>query len=166
MSKTPDTPYQITVNERHKFAVTAAEAHALDAVATDATHFHVLSDAHYAHQVELLGIDYRSKTVQLRVNGTLYTTQISDRYDQLVQSMGLTKTAAQKINDIKAPMPGLVLEVAVSVGQTIQKGDKVLILEAMKMENVLKAAGDGEVKAIHIERGAAVEKGQVLITLV
>ena len=62
-------------------------------------------------------------------------------------------------------MPGLVLEVAVEVGTVVSKGDKVLILEAMKMENVIKAAGDGTVKVIHISKGMAVEKGQLLIEM-
>ena len=71
----------------------------------------------------------------------------------------------QKVGDIKAPMPGLVIEVAVEIGQTVTKGDKVLILEAMKMENVIKAAGDGVVKAIHTTKGQPVEKGQLLIEM-
>ena len=72
----------------------------------------------------------------------------------------------QKVGDIKAPMPGMVLEVAVTVGQAVEKGDKVLILEAMKMENVIKAAGDGVVKAILVSKVTAVEKGQILIEMV
>ena len=71
----------------------------------------------------------------------------------------------QKVTDVKAPMPGLVLGVSVEIGQEVQKGDGLLILEAMKMENVIKSVGEGIVKAIHIEQGKAVEKGQLLIEM-
>jgi len=69
------------------------------------------------------------------------------------------------LKNIKAPMPGLVLDVLVESGQTITKGDQLLILEAMKMENVLKAAGDGVVKSIEIKKGNTVEKGQILVEM-
>jgi biotin carboxyl carrier protein len=72
---------------------------------------------------------------------------------------------ARKVNDIKAPMPGLVLKVLVTPGQAIKKGDPVLILEAMKMENVFKATSDATVKEIKVAELTAVEKGEVLIVL-
>jgi biotin carboxyl carrier protein len=62
-------------------------------------------------------------------------------------------------------MPGLVLNILVSPGQAVQKGDPLIILEAMKMENVIKAAGEGHIKAINVLKGAAVEKGQLLLEL-
>ena len=62
-------------------------------------------------------------------------------------------------------MPGLVLDIPVEVGQEVEKGEGVLILEAMKMENVIKSAGVGTIKAIHIKQGEAVEKGQLLIEM-
>jgi biotin carboxyl carrier protein len=79
--------------------------------------------------------------------------------------MGLSIASNQAADDVKAPMPGLVLDILVEAGQTIQKGDSLLILEAMKMENVLKATGDGTVKSVIVEKGNAVDKNQVLIEL-
>ncbi|MCL4145650.1 UNVERIFIED_CONTAM: hypothetical protein GTU68_019273 [Idotea baltica] len=60
-------------------------------------------------------------------------------------------------------MPGLILDILVEVGQTIQKGDQLMILEAMKMENVLKAPGEGSISSIEVSQGDSVEKNQVLI---
>ncbi|MCL4120534.1 UNVERIFIED_CONTAM: hypothetical protein GTU68_029062 [Idotea baltica] len=60
-------------------------------------------------------------------------------------------------------MPGLVLDILVVAGQSIQKGDKLLVLEAMKMENNLKAVGDGIVKKVAIQKGNTVDKGDLLI---
>ena len=79
--------------------------------------------------------------------------------------MGLDLSKMQKVEPIKAPMPGLILKIMVEVGQTLKKGDPVLILEAMKMENVFKATSDATVKAINIQAGKAVEKGEILIEL-
>jgi biotin carboxyl carrier protein len=71
--------------------------------------------------------------------------------------------AVKKVSEIKSPMPGLVLDILVKPGDVIKKGDQVLILEAMKMENILKSQTDATVKSVEIETGIAVEKGQVLI---
>ena len=90
---------------------------------------------------------------------------ISNPLDVLIKEMGFEIGASKQINDVKAPMPGLVLSIKAKVGDEIQKGDAILILEAMKMENVLKAQGNGIIKAIKINEGEAVEKNQVLIEL-
>ncbi len=66
---------------------------------------------------------------------------------------------------IMAPMPGLVLKILVSVGSAVEVGAGVLVLEAMKMENELKAAGPGVVAKVHVQEGQAVEKGQLLVEL-
>ena len=62
-------------------------------------------------------------------------------------------------------MPGLVLEIMVKAGDEVKKGDALLILEAMKMENVLKATGDGTVKSVSVSKGAPVDKGTILIEM-
>jgi len=77
--------------------------------------------------------------------------------------MGISNLDSAQVNDMKAPMPGLILDILVTPGQEVKKGDQLLILEAMKMENVLKAPGDGTVSSIEVAKGDSVEKGQVLI---
>ncbi|MEN9611606.1 MAG: hypothetical protein RLZZ628_2420 [Bacteroidota bacterium] len=161
--KMKDTPFQVFVHE-HEYSVTAAEANGLDLLQNGVNQFHILKNQK-AYNAEIVSVDYANKTFTFKINGTIHTTTIGDRYDRLVKSMGLSKAGAAKMNEIKAPMPGLVLEVSVVVGQAVQKGDKVLILEAMKMENVLKASGDGVVKAIRVAKGTPVEKGYVLIEM-
>jgi len=69
------------------------------------------------------------------------------------------------MDNVKAPMPGLVLDILVEPGQSVQKGDNLLILEAMKMENIIKASGSGVVKNIPVHKKDAVEKNQLLIEM-
>lgn len=113
----------------------------------------------------LEGIDRARKTMDLRIENNIYNVKIQEPIDLLLAKMGLDISKTQKVEPIKAPMPGLVLKVIVSEGQSIKKGEPVLILEAMKMENVFKASADATVKAIKINEGQAVEKGEVLIEL-
>jgi biotin carboxyl carrier protein len=77
--------------------------------------------------------------------------------------MGLSNATEQKINQVKAPMPGLVLRVLVEPGQKVTKGEPLLVLEAMKMENMIKAPGDAIVSSVKAQLGQAVEKNQILI---
>ena len=77
--------------------------------------------------------------------------------------MGMDALAAKKVNDLKAPMPGLVLDIRVKVGDVVKKGEPLVVLEAMKMENILKATNDVVIKKIAVEKGNAVEKNQLLL---
>lgn len=62
------------------------------------------------------------------------------------------------MDNVKAPMPGLVLDILVEAGQSVNKGDNLLILEAMKMENIIKASGNGVVKNININKKMRLKK--------
>lgn len=91
--------------------------------------------------------------------------ELKDKYDELLQQLGMDKMLSAKVNDLKAPMPGLVLDVLVKEGQQIKKGENLLVLEAMKMENNLKAVSDAVVKKVKVGKGARVEKNEILIEL-
>ena len=116
--------------------------------------------------LEVLVSDAKNKKHQLKINGKVVDVQLEDKYDELLKKLGMDASSSQKIGDLKAPMPGLVVNIPVSEGDVIKKGDVLLILEAMKMENALKAVADATVKKIMVKTGQAVEKNQVLIQLV
>ena len=103
------------------------------------------------------------KKLVVKINNTPYSLDIKDKYDDLLHSLGLDSLASKKVNDIKAPMPGMVLNILVTEGQEVKKGDGLIVLEAMKMENILKSPTDGVIKKIAITKGVAVEKNQLLI---
>ncbi len=116
-----------------------------------------------SYNVEVVHIDFSAKTFTLKVNGKLLEMNAKDRFDLLLEQLGMGNASAQKVNDLKAPMPGLILQIAVNEGDIVKKGDTLLILEAMKMENVLKAQGDGIIKKIAVNKGERVEKNHLLI---
>ncbi len=140
------------------------DANNVDATQISDSKFHVLKN-NQSYQVEIIESDFDSKTMTLEVNGNKYKIQIKDSYDQLVKKLGFASANNQKLKNIKAPMPGLIIDILVEPGQSIQKGDPLLILEAMKMENVLKAVGEGVVKAVSFTKGMAVDKGQIMIEM-
>lgn len=124
--------------------------------------FHIIRDDK-SYEVEIVKADPAAKTLTVKVNGALYPIQVKDKYDELLHSLGMDKIGSAKVNELKAPMPGLVLEVVVGEGQAVKKGDPIVVLEAMKMENILKSPADVTVKKIAVKKGTAVEKNQVLI---
>lgn len=136
----------------------------LDFIPTGSDSFHVLLDGK-RYQAVVQEANYSAKTFRIKVNGSLYEVKLADRFDQLVEQLGLSRRTITKIQDIKAPMPGMVLEIAVSEGESIEKGQPLLILEAMKMENVIKSPGDGVVKRICVSKGNPVDKNQLLLEL-
>jgi len=156
--------FKIKVDETAEFDFTSEQIKDFDFVKEQDGSFHILKN-NKAYRAEIEVADFAKKTFSIKVNGNRYVIKIEDHFDQLVNQLGLTVINTQKASDVKAPMPGLVLDVSVQVGQEVKEGDGLLILEAMKMENVIKSVGDGLIKAIHIKEGKAVEKGQLLIEM-
>jgi len=116
-----------------------------------------------SYEVTVQSFNREDKTIELSINGKICTIKVADKMDLLLQQLGMGNVSSKKMNSLKAPMPGLVIEWFIQEGDIVSKGDKLLILEAMKMENVIKASGDGKVKKIHALKGHAVEKNQLLI---
>ncbi len=156
--------FHLRINDKHDAFITENQCAELDLVSPQPGVYHILKDGQrYLARLEKL--DFTRKAVHLTVNEIPYTIRLYDRYDELVRKMGLTTAVVHKIKDIKAPMPGMVLNIMVSPGQEVAHGDALLVLEAMKMENVIKSPGEGVIKEIKVEKGKAVEKGEVLIEL-
>ena len=125
-------------------------------------HFHVILK-NKSYRAEIVRVDKTSKMVSLKINGRIYEVQLKNKVDLLLEKMGMQDGAAGKINSIKAPMPGLIIDLKVKEGDVVKQNDPLLILEAMKMENIIKAPGDAVVKHVKVKKGNSVEKNQVLI---
>ena len=108
-------------------------------------------------------IEKSAKSMTIKIGHQLYTFQIQTKLDLLMEKMGLNDLIQSGPPDLKAPMPGLILDIRVQKGDQVKKGDVLLVLEAMKMENVIKAESDAEVVEILAAKGESVEKNQILI---
>ena len=157
------TKYTINV-ANEEFHVDTQEVQELNIVQVNDTVFHLL-DNYQAYQIERLPAKNSFKEMIVSVNGNDYKVKIKDTYDEQVKNMGLLSTTSQKVNDIQAPMPGLVIDVLVESGEEISEGTPLVVLSAMKMENIILSPNEGIIKSIEVEKDQAVDKGQLLITL-
>ena len=156
--------YNIQVDKEYNFDWTTGANDAISIVPLDENTLSIIFN-NKVYEVSCEAADINSKSFQVKVNGAFHTVTLQDDLDILIHKMGM-KIVSKRISDnILSPMPGLLRQVNVQVGDKLEAGHPVLILEAMKMENILKAAGNGIVKEIHVSPGQTVEKGQLLITI-
>lgn len=113
------------------------------------------------YEIELLPDDNGNR--QLKINGNSYGAKTVGKLDDLLKKMGMQNGSAGKITSVKAPMPGLVLSLNVQPDTEVKKGDRLLVLEAMKMENVIKSPTDGKIQSVEVCIGQTVDKNQALV---
>ena len=112
------------------------------------------------------------KKYRVTVNGSLYEIEVEEMDASAVSAAPAAKAAPAPVAaapaagaQIKAPMPGNILDVKVTAGQSVKKGDVLVILEAMKMENEIQAPCDGKVTGINVRKGDTVETQALLCTI-
>ena len=109
------------------------------------------------------------KNYKVNVNGTEYAISIELISEEEAKKAQAAPAAAPKAagegEQVAAPMPGNILSVNVKEGDTVKKGDVLMILEAMKMENEIMAGVDGVITSVCVAKGATVETGAVLCTI-
>jgi biotin carboxyl carrier protein len=125
-------------------------------------HYHVIH-AGKSYRIELTSFDALLKTYTFKINGSPVTVALKDKFDELLDRLGMNATSMGKVNSVKAPMPGLIIDLRVKAGDRVAAGDPLLILEAMKMENVIKAPVEAVLKSLMVKKGDSVEKNQVLL---
>ena len=110
-------------------------------------------------------VEEREDSWEVLVRGELYSVTVQDeRAYRLAKARG-SETTVHGEAVIKSPMPGIIIATPIPPGGQVQKGDKVIILESMKMENELRAPRDGVVGRVHVQPGDSVEKDQVLAVI-
>ena len=160
----------ITVNKKSVFEVESSsdgmlvdgKSFAWDIAEVTDGYFHILHN-NKSYKAEVVKSDRAAKTFTLKINNHIHTVEVKDKFDLLLEKLGMSAAAGNKVNTIKAPMPGLIIDIKIKVGDSVKINDALLILEAMKMENVLKSPGEGTVKSVTVKKGDKVEKNQVLI---
>jgi biotin carboxyl carrier protein len=131
------------------------------------------------YDVEILNIE--DDVAEIEVNGTKYQVEIeketkTSKTPRLVRSKSVPSTedtqaktskptASKGTGHIKAPLPGTILEINVKPGDPVKTGDQILIMEAMKMENVIKSDREGKVESIKVNSGDNVLEGDILVEI-
>ena len=124
--------------------------------------FHILYQNN-SYVADVVSADYQNKSFKIVINQSVYDVVLKDRFDQLLEELGMDSNTAKAENDIKAPMPGRVISLGVEGGVSVNEGDALVVLEAMKMENIIKSPREGQIESIEVEAGETVNKNQVLI---
>jgi biotin carboxyl carrier protein len=124
----------------------------------------IILDNNKAKLVSVKEVNHELKRYKFQIDGRIYLVQISDGVDQQILKMNLKSKKSNQLKELRAPMPGLVRQVNVQVGDEVDSGDSLFILEAMKMENVLKSPVNGIVSDLFVKPGESVEKNQILLS--
>ena len=155
--------FLVKANE-FEFTFTEDEIASIDLIKNSDTEFNLLK-GHRSVNAKLIEPNNNGKALRIEVEGEQFEVEIREELDLMLEKMGFNNVSTAHTKEIKAPMPGLVLEIAVTAGQEVKEGDKILILEAMKMENSIVAHSNARVKKINVKAGQPVDKGQVLVEL-
>ena len=124
----------------------------------------IILDNNKSKLVSVKEVNHELKRYQIQIDGRTYQVQILDAVDQQILKMNLKSKKSNQLKELRAPMPGLVRQVNVQVGDQVDSGDALFILEAMKMENVLKSPVNGLVSDLFVKPGESVEKNQILLS--
>ena len=154
--------FNVTVNNNLQLDLTEEDIKKVDSINTSEDKYHILQN-NISFKAEIVRKDYNNKTYDVQVNNNLYSISIADDLDLLVKEMGFSLGSTKHVDTIKAPMPGLILDINVKIGQEVKEDETLIILEAMKMENIINSPRDGKIKSISVSKGDAIDKNELLI---
>ncbi|PCH77944.1 MAG: acetyl-CoA carboxylase biotin carboxyl carrier protein subunit [Flavobacteriaceae bacterium] len=156
--------YHITVNEQFDFVFNENDVVMLDVHPLNNEQLHVLRD-NTSHIISVVKRNFQDKSYEINIGLEKYHITIQNTLDILIKDLGFTLKNEVHSKELNAPMPGIILDIIVHKGDLIKKGDPMVILEAMKMENTLNAPADGKIKSVYFSKGESVEKGALLIEM-
>lgn len=152
----------VKVEGNFDFPLSTDAISTLDVIKSGKGSFHVLKEGTSYH-VQIVSSDFNKGLYVVSINGNEHEVSIQTPLDELIEKMGFATNGAKNIDSIYAPMPGLILDISVEEGQEVKEDEQLLVLEAMKMENIITSPRNGVIKKITVNQGDAVDKKQLLI---
>lgn len=157
-----NVPYEVKVNGVLDLSISDDDIQALDSIKISPSKYHILQDGK-SYNAEITDTCFHQKTYQVKINNKTYNILIHNQLDLIIKELGFEIGNSKKVDKITAPMPGLILEIPVKIGDEVKENQALLILEAMKMENIISSPRDGIIKSIQVKKGDAVDKNKLLI---
>lgn len=163
--------YMVTVNgEDHEVVIdgaragSAGEEHEARVVEVEGTPVRMVTIGDEVHRVVVRAREGRGRYI-FWLDGHRFEVEALDERSRAIRELAGAAAGPTGPAPLLAPMPGLIVRVNVQPGDAVQPGQGLVVMEAMKMENELRAHAAGTVKSVHARPGTAVEKGTVLIEL-
>lgn len=151
--------YTIEINRDDQITIDGA-VYPIDLRAVDEATFSLLI-ANASHEAL---VETSNGEIQVLLRGRLYAARVEDERASRLQHAGSLHAGSGEVT-LKSPMPGLIVSIPVSEGQVVTKGQTIVVLESMKMENELKAPRAGTIASIKVSPRQSVEQGQALAVL-
>lgn len=161
-SKSDKADRVFTVKSKDNSTLVDDQLFDLDIVKIKKNYFHIIKN-NRSFTAEVIHVDKGKKEVMLKINGHTFDLKVKDRFDLLLEKLGMSQNSSGQVREIRAPMPGLILDVHIQEGEEVKEGQVIMILEAMKMENIIKSPGEGIVKKINVQTGESVDKNSLLV---
>jgi len=156
--------YKVITEDGLNFDVTADELSKLDIIQNQGGTYSLIYQNN-SYNVEIIRSDYLNKKYTLKVNDKEISLALKNELDTLIENMGYIDKEGVSGSLIYSPMPGLVVKTSVIEGEEVEKGQALLVLEAMKMENIIKSPINGIISKIFVEKGDSVLKKQILVEI-
>lgn len=129
----------------------------------EADGFLILSYKGLRYPVEI--VSHKQNEYEILLNGVAYTFSVETPFSLKRKKLLATQQGNLSVVTVKSPMPGKILDIPIEEGREINKGDTLLVLEAMKMQNIITASHKGKVNRIHVANGQTVCKDELLIEI-
>jgi len=156
-----DQSFEVVLSENGQVTVNGEKVHCDVQRGSRSEHFSLIIEGR-SHQVWMEPVNGE---VRVHIGGFDFNVRVEDERVHRLRRLAAHDAHSREKGQIAAPMPGLVVKILVEPGQPVQKGQGILIVEAMKMENEIRAPMAGVVKEIKVQLQQAVEKGEILAVI-